>query len=557
MISWLAETTVIAAALAVAVALLCRKLRPRPAVRHALWLVVLLKLLAPPLVAWPWPEPPGAAFRREPAVEESPRPPPADDSAPALPPPEALVAAPPVDDPAWEAQPEPEPPAVVSVPAEAPAPVLMASRSPAVRWGAVVLGAWAAGAVAMALLQSLRIARFRRRLARAGPAPPALSAAVRELAARLGVRPPPVRVVAGLASPVVWGLGRPRLLWPAALLGRLSSDSERAAIVHELAHLRRRDHWVGWLQLLASCAWWWSPLFWHVRRQLGRAAELACDACVIEVLPTARRAYAEALLEVCELVSRRAAPAPALGMGGDRQEIERRLTMILRESVPSQAPVRALFGVVLLALIALPGLTTGQDTPSRTTERPATRDYTVPVADPAAKAPGVDEREQRLQKLEANLEALLREVKELRGGKTTAAPAQPAGGKAAPRPQPNYFPAETSKEGAPVHKDAQYAGQKYTFTHGAPANKTVTLTRATYALPKDKADALAALLKDLKGVEVEAQVKADGIVVTTTPEAQRVVGEFIDVLQGKAPPTYPHAPAYYPPYNTSSGYQAK
>src|SRR5438067_1936197 len=132
MIAWLAETTVVAAALAGAVALLCRGLRPRPAVRHALWLVVLLKLLAPPLVAW------------------------------------------------------------------------------------------------------------------------------------------------ALASPVLWGLGRPRLLWPAARLGRLSPQSERAAIVHELAHLRRRDHWVGWLQLPASCVWWWSPLFWAVRRQIGRAAELAC-----------------------------------------------------------------------------------------------------------------------------------------------------------------------------------------------------------------------------------------------------------------------------------------
>ncbi len=90
--------------------------------------------------------------------------------------------------------------------------------------------------------------------------------------------------------------------------------------------------------MIAGCLWWWSPLFWHVRRQLGQAAELACDARVIETLPAARRAYAEALLAVCELVSRRAAPVPALGMGGVRQEIERRLTMILRESVPSRAP---------------------------------------------------------------------------------------------------------------------------------------------------------------------------------------------------------------------------
>ncbi len=29
-------------------------------------------------------------------------------------------------------------------------------------------------------------------------------------------------------------------------------------------HLRRRDHWVGWLLLAAGCVWWWHPLFWWV-----------------------------------------------------------------------------------------------------------------------------------------------------------------------------------------------------------------------------------------------------------------------------------------------------
>jgi len=53
MLWWLIETTLVSAALAGAVALLCRRLRPRPAVRHALWLVVLVRLLTPPLLTWP------------------------------------------------------------------------------------------------------------------------------------------------------------------------------------------------------------------------------------------------------------------------------------------------------------------------------------------------------------------------------------------------------------------------------------------------------------------------------------------------------------------------
>jgi hypothetical protein len=401
----------------------------------------------------------------------------------------------------------------------------------------VLVDGWVAGAAVAALLQLLRVARFQCRLARGRPAPVALVAVVAEVAKQLGVRPPPVVVVAGLDSPMVWGLGRARLAWPAALLGQLTPDSERAAVVHELAHLRRRDHWVGWLELVAGCVWWWSPLFWHVRRQIGCAAELACDAWVIETLPRSRRAYAEALLAVCELVSRRAVPAPALGMGGARQEIERRLTMILRESVPSRAPVRSLFGVVLLALIALPGFTDGQAPPGPNLggNPPVASDLPTIAFQGGAPA-AVDERELRLQKLENNLEALLKEVKELR-----AAP----GNKALTPPLRTAAPSVNSpKEGSSVpatpYSDAAgnyYRALSRLHAQGmAPApDQPINLTRATYSLSKEKADALAALLKDLKAPVLETQVKPDGIIVTTTPDAQRVVGDFVGLLQGRVP----------------------
>src|SRR5689334_4322771 len=105
MLWWLLETTVVAAALAGAVAVLCRRLRPRPAVRHALWLVVLLKLLMPPLLAWPWPAPAPAPLAEEP----SPRPPPApaaEEIGWVLPTSEAAVAAAPAEPGPWGAEPE-------------------------------------------------------------------------------------------------------------------------------------------------------------------------------------------------------------------------------------------------------------------------------------------------------------------------------------------------------------------------------------------------------------------------------------------------------------------
>src|SRR5437764_788653 len=57
MLWWLAQNAVLGAVLALLVAVVCRLGHFRPAVRHALWLVVLVKLVAPPLIPWPWPAP--------------------------------------------------------------------------------------------------------------------------------------------------------------------------------------------------------------------------------------------------------------------------------------------------------------------------------------------------------------------------------------------------------------------------------------------------------------------------------------------------------------------
>ncbi len=54
MLGWFAETTVVAMVLA-AVAAVAGRVRPiGPTARHVLWLAVLVKLMTPPLVSWPW-----------------------------------------------------------------------------------------------------------------------------------------------------------------------------------------------------------------------------------------------------------------------------------------------------------------------------------------------------------------------------------------------------------------------------------------------------------------------------------------------------------------------
>jgi hypothetical protein len=179
------------------------------------------------------------------------------------------------------------------------------------------------------------------------------------------MRPPVVRSVEGIGSPLVWALGRAELWWPAELSGALSREAVSCLVLHELAHIKRRDHWVGRLELLAGCVWWWNPLYWYVCHQLRENAELACDGWVVGTRPAARRAYGEALLAVCESLSGRPAPLPSLGIGtGGRQFLERRLTMILRERITLRMSSMGLVIVGLLAAMALPAFSQRADSGS-------------------------------------------------------------------------------------------------------------------------------------------------------------------------------------------------
>src|SRR5262249_32758664 len=76
---------------------------------------------------------------------------------------------------------------------------------------------WLASALTVGLWQAWRMMRFRRRLKKAIPAPEWLASEVAAFAALLNVGPPRIAVLPGIASPLVWGLGGPVLVWPGEL----------------------------------------------------------------------------------------------------------------------------------------------------------------------------------------------------------------------------------------------------------------------------------------------------------------------------------------------------
>ncbi len=213
---------------------------------------------------------------------------------------------------------------------------------------------WVGGSLLLGCLLLLRVALYRRCIQRDLPAPSWVSREVARVAKGLGVRRVPrLRMVDASVSPMVWPGLRPELVLPLRLWASLDRVGRRAILCHELAHLKRRDHWVRWVELLITLIYWWHPLMWWVRRRLGDEADLSCDAWVTWLMPQGRRAYAEALLQTNQFCSEQKIPTVGMAVATPgARTLSRRLTMVMTQTA---RPRLSMSGAVLVLGVALCG----------------------------------------------------------------------------------------------------------------------------------------------------------------------------------------------------------
>jgi peroxiredoxin len=172
----------------------------------------------------------------------------------------------------------------------------------------------------------------------------AWDAAQRELgvrrAARLVVHPT-------IASPLCAGLVRPTVVWPIDETCPLTAVERRAALVHELSHLRHYDDWVRLAaELWRAACWWYLPVHWCVAR-LRREQEFLCDDAAADEFEQPER-YAQMLMNLARVC----VSNPLLGTSlSDSSTLVRRVRRILKGDLRVARPLgrrRA----VLLGLVA-------------------------------------------------------------------------------------------------------------------------------------------------------------------------------------------------------------
>jgi HEAT repeat protein/beta-lactamase regulating signal transducer with metallopeptidase domain len=128
------------------------------------------------------------------------------------------------------------------------------------------------------------------------------------------------------AMPFTYGLFRPVIVLPATA-DEWSTERRRSVLLHELAHVRRRDLVTNAIVQLACAVYWFHPLVRLAARRVRIEAERACDALVVAA-GTRPSDYAGDLLEIARTMRSSTTAAVALAMAR-RSDFEGRLLAIL------------------------------------------------------------------------------------------------------------------------------------------------------------------------------------------------------------------------------------
>jgi TonB family protein len=116
-----------------------------------------------------------------------------------------------------------------------------------------------------------------------------------------------------ITTPIVVGVWRPMILFPAATLARLPVEDFELILLHEIGHIVRRDTWVNALQVCLEVVFFYHPVMHWLSHRARLERECACDDFAVAASGSAYR-YAQALTSLA-LAGHRV-PAGALGAAG-------------------------------------------------------------------------------------------------------------------------------------------------------------------------------------------------------------------------------------------------
>ena len=198
-------------------------------------------------------------------------------------------------------------------------------------WPTLLLTIWLTGVIVLSGHVLVCSIRHSRRFARLPTvADPTVIELLNECRARIGVRSGlGIAESPEVSSPALHGFLRPRLLLPEGFVRSFSPRELRFVLLHELAHVKRRDVLMNWIVTLLQILHWFNPVLWLGFARWRADRELACDALALEAAGAEQNVeYGHTILRLLESVTRGPRVPGLVGILEDKRQLRLRIQMI-------------------------------------------------------------------------------------------------------------------------------------------------------------------------------------------------------------------------------------
>ena len=130
-----------------------------------------------------------------------------------------------------------------------------------------------------------------------------------------------------VSGPIAAGVFGGTVVLPRHLVNQVDAANLANVLIHEVAHVARRDQIVILIQNLVAALYWPHPLVKTLNRELAKAREEVCDNFVLAGIEAP--AYSRTLLSLAQLVQQPDVMPGSVGFFTDRWKLEHRVAGIL------------------------------------------------------------------------------------------------------------------------------------------------------------------------------------------------------------------------------------
>ncbi|MFC1604420.1 ankyrin repeat domain-containing protein [Planctomycetota bacterium] len=220
-------------------------------------------------------------------------------------------------------------------------------------WQAVVFLLWLAGVLAFLAVLIQRIRFVKGLVAASCPASDELTGLLEQCRRQMAVRRViKLRLSDTIPSPAVCGLLRPTVLMPTSLVDKLSPEGLKATLIHELAHIKRGDLWINSVQTFLQVVYFYNPFVWFANSMIRKVCEEAVDETVLVALGGKAKDYSNTLIDIGEMVFWKADLGLRLiGVAESKKALQWRIRHMLNRPIPKSAKL-SVANITILVVIA-------------------------------------------------------------------------------------------------------------------------------------------------------------------------------------------------------------